>query len=118
MAKIKSLFRGAKKAVEEAEKGVSRRVGAAGDKGVRIEKGSKVGKATGGMKDTKTGRVLTKEKTKEVTSRGRKRIAGGAAAGGCSGIGGAIAGGCSGTGGVSPPKGSDESTESPDFLMK
>ena len=81
MAKIKSLFRGAKKAVEEAEKGVSRRVGAAGDKGVRIEKGSKVGKATGGMKDTKTGRVLTKEKTKEVTSRGRKRIAGGAAAG-------------------------------------
>ena len=81
MAKIKSLFRGAKKAVEEAEKGVSRRVGAAGDKGVRIEKGSKVGKATGGMKDTKTGRVLTKEKTKEVTSRGRKRIAGGAAEG-------------------------------------
>ena len=81
MAKIKSLFRGAKKAVEEAEKGVSRRVGAAGDKGVRIEKGSKVGKATGGMKDTKTGRVLTREQTKAVTSRGRKRIAGGAAAG-------------------------------------
>ena len=81
MAKIKSLFRGAKKAVEEAEKGVSRRVGAAGDKGVRIEKGSKVGKATGGMKDTKTGRVLTKEQTKAVTSRGRKRIVGAGAAG-------------------------------------
>lgn len=81
MAKIKSLFRGAKKAVEEAEKGVSRRVGAAGDEGVRIEKGSKVGKATGGMKDTKTGRVLTREQTKEVTSRGRKRIAAGTAAG-------------------------------------
>jgi len=80
MAKIKSLFRGAKKAVEEAEKGASRRVGALGDSRVKIEEGSKVGKAVGGMKDPKTGRVLTKEKVKEVTSRGRKRIAGGAAA--------------------------------------
>ena len=80
MAKIKSLFKGAKKAVEEAEKGASRRVGALGDSRVKIEEGSKVGKAVGGMKDPKTGRVLTKEKVKEVTSRGRKRIAGGAAA--------------------------------------
>ena len=82
MAKIKSLFRGAKKAIEEAEKGASRRVGALGDSRVKIEEGSKVGKAVGGMKDPKTGRVLTKDKIKEVTSRGRKRIVGGTAAAG------------------------------------
>ena len=82
MAKIKSLFRGAKKAIEEAEKGVSRRVGALGDSRVKIEEGSKVGKAVGGMKDPKTGRVLTKDKIKEVTSRGRKRVVGGTAAAG------------------------------------
>jgi len=75
--KIKTLFEAAGK----LEKGASRRVGAAGNKGVRIEPGSKVGSAVGGIKDPKTGRVLKKDKIKELTSRGRRRIAGTAAAG-------------------------------------
>ena len=75
--KIKTLFDAAKK----LEKGASRRVGAAGNKGVRIEPGSKVGSAVGGIKDPKTGKVLTKDKIKDLTSKGRRRIAGTAAAG-------------------------------------
>ena len=75
--KIKTLFDAAKK----LEKGASRRVGAAGNKGVRIEPGSKVGSAVGGIKDPKTGKVLKKDKIKDLTSKGRRRIAGTAAAG-------------------------------------
>lgn len=75
--KIKTLF----EAAEKLEKGASRRVGALGNKGVRIEPGSKVGSAVGGIKDTKTGRVLKKDKIKDLTSTGRRRIAGTAAAG-------------------------------------
>ena len=75
--KFKTLFDTAKK----LEKGASRRVGALGNKGVRIEPGSKVGSAVGGIKDPKTGKVLKKDKIKDLTSKGRRRIAGTGAAG-------------------------------------
>ncbi len=75
--KLKTLF----EAAEKLEKGASRRVGALGNKGVRIEPGSKVGSAVGGIKDPKTGKVLKKDKIKELTSKGRRRIAGTAATG-------------------------------------
>jgi hypothetical protein len=75
--KFKTLF----EAAEKLEKGASRRVGALGNKGVRIEPGSRVGSAVGGIKDPKTGKVLKKDKIKDLTSKGRRRIAGTGAAG-------------------------------------
>ena len=75
--KFKTLF----EVGEKLEKGASRRAGALGNKGVRIEPGSKVGSAVGGIKDPKTGKVLKKDKIKELTSKGRRRIVGTGAAG-------------------------------------
>jgi len=94
--KLKTLFETAKK----LEKGASRRVGALGNKGVRIEPGSKVGSAVGGIKDPKTGRVLKKDKIEELTSKGRRRIAG-------TGVAGAAAATLSG--------GSDDKPKKKDF---
>ena len=94
--KLKTLFDTAKK----LEKGASRRVGALGNKDVRIEPGSKVGSAVGGIKDPKTGRVLKKDKIEELTSKGRRRIAG-------TGVAGAAAATLSG--------GSDDKPKKKDF---
>ena len=83
MAKIKSLFRGAKTAADRA----SRRVGAAGGKAKRegddvysvADPAAPGGRrrARGAAGAAKSGKT---DEVKELTTRGRKRIAGGAAA--------------------------------------
>ncbi len=73
----KALKEGAKK-IKQAERGVSTRVGAAGNKGVRIEKNAKVGEGYGVTDATKGSKALTRAERDKVLSTGRKRIVGGA----------------------------------------
>ena len=73
----KGLKKGAKK-LKELERGASTRAGAAGNKGVRIEKNANVGQGYGVTDTTKGAQALTKAERAKLTSTGRKRIAGGA----------------------------------------
>lgn len=73
----KTLAAGAKK-IKQAERGASTRVGAAGNKGVRIEKNAKVGEGYGVTDATKGSKALTRAERDKVLSTGRKRIVGGA----------------------------------------
>ena len=73
----KGLKKGAKK-VKELERGASTRAGAAGNKGVKIEKNANVGQGYGVTDTTKGAQALTKAERAKLTSKGRKRIAGGA----------------------------------------
>ena len=73
----KALAEGAKK-IKQAERGASTRVGAAGNKGVRIEKNAKVGEGYGVTDATKGSKALTRAERDKVLSTGRKRIVGGA----------------------------------------
>jgi len=73
----KALKEGAKK-IKQAERGASTRVGAAGNKGVRIEKNAKVGEGYGVTDATKGSKALTRAERDKVLSTGRKRIVGGA----------------------------------------
>jgi hypothetical protein len=81
----KGLKKGAKK-VKELERGASTRAGAAGNKGVRIEKNANVGQGYGVTDATKGSKALTRAERDKVLSTGRRRIVGGA---------GALAGGTS-----------------------
>jgi len=73
----KGLKKGAKK-LKELERGASTRAGAAGNKGVRIEKNANVGQGYGVTDTTKGAQALTRAERAKLTSTGRKRIAGGA----------------------------------------
>jgi hypothetical protein len=73
----KGLKKGAKK-VKELERGASTRAGAAGNKGVRIEKNANVGQGYGVTDTTKGAQALTRAERDKVLSTGRKRIVGGA----------------------------------------
>ena len=73
----KALKEGAKK-IKQAERGASTRAGAAGNKGVRIEKNAKVGEGYGVTDATKGSKALTRAERDKVLSTGRKRIVGGA----------------------------------------